>query len=126
FVKGNVKGVSGIQVLDPYTIRFVLTSPVPILPYILSESFNLVVPQAVATKEGADFGNHPVGSGPFMMQSWTKGSQAVFVRNPYYFHTGKPYVDKVIVDIGTASNLIALKVEKGTLDGFGDALDVSA
>ena len=126
FVNGKAKSVSGIQVLDPYTIRFMLTSPVPILPYILSESFNLVVPQAVATKEGADFGNHPVGTGPFMLQSWIKGNRAVFVRNPYYFHPGKPYVDKVIVDIGTASSLIALKVEKGELDGFGDAVDVAA
>lgn len=126
FVSGKAKGVSGLQVLDPYTIRFVLTSPVPILPYILAESFNLVVPRAVATREGADFGNHPVGSGPFLLQSWTKGNQAVFVRNPYYFHPGKPYVDKVVVDIGTTSNLIALKVEKGELDGFGDAVDVAS
>jgi peptide/nickel transport system substrate-binding protein/oligopeptide transport system substrate-binding protein len=125
FVLGKAKSVSGIQVLDPYTIRFVLAHPVAIFPYILSESFNMVVPQSVATKEGADFGNHPVGSGPFLLQSWTKGSQAVFVRNPYYFRAGKPYVDKIVVGIGTAPNVIALKVEKGELDGFGDALDVA-
>ncbi len=127
FASGKSKDVSGIQVLDPYTIRFVLTQPVAILPYILAESFNMVVPQAVVSKESADaFGNHPVGTGPFMLQSWQKAVKAVFVRNPYYFRPGKPYLDRVIVDLNVAPNVIALRVEKGELAGFGTASQVSA
>lgn len=127
FANGKSKTVPGIQVLDPYTIRFVLTEPVAILPYILAESFNMVVPQAVVSKESADyFGNHPIGTGPFMLQSWQKGVKVVFVRNPYYFRAGKPYLDKVIVDLNVAPNVIALKVEKGELDGFGAASQLSA
>lgn len=122
FASGKSKSVPGIQVLDPYTIRFVLTQPVAILPYILAESFNLVVPQAVVSKESADyFGSHPIGTGPFMLQSWQKGVKAVFVRNPHYFHAGKPYLDKVIVDLNVVANVIALKIEKGELSGFGAA-----
>jgi len=84
FAAGKSKTVSGIQVLDPYTIRFVLTQPIAILPYILAESFNFVVPKAIVSKESAGaFGNHPIGTGPFMLQSWQKGVKVVFVRNPY-------------------------------------------
>jgi len=127
FVTGKSKTVSGIQALDPYTIRFVLTQPVAILPYILAESFNMVVPQAVVSKESADqFGSHPVGTGPFMLQSWQKGVKAVFARNPYYFKPGKPYLDKVTVDLNVAPNVIALRVEKGELSGFGTASQVGA
>jgi len=122
FATGKAKSVSGIQVLDPYTIRFVLTKPVPILPYILSESFNLVVPQAVVTKESADqFGASPVGSGPFMLQSWGKSNRLVFVRDPHYFHSGKPYLDKLIVDTNEDSSLIALQIEKGQVMAAGIA-----
>ena len=127
FAAGKSKTVSGIQVLDPYTIRFALTQPIAILPYILAESFNFVVPKAIVSKESADtFGNHPIGTGPFMLQSWQKGVKVVFVRNPYYFRAGKPYLDKVIVDVNVAPNVIALKVEKGELAGFGTASQLSA
>ena len=120
FVAGKTKSVPGIQVLDPYTIRFVLLHPVAILPFILASSYNFVVPKAVVTTESADyFGSHPVGTGPFMLQSYQKGVRAVFVRNPHYFHTGKPYVDKVITDLTVNPDLIALRVEKSQLDGFG-------
>lgn len=127
FATGKSKTVPGIQVVNPYTIRFVLTQPVAILPFILAESFNLVVPQAVVTKETADyFGSHPVGTGPFMLQSWQKAVRVVFVRNPYYYRPGKPYLDKVIVDLNVAPSVIALKVEKGELTGFGAASQLSA
>lgn len=127
FASGKSKTVPGIQVLDAHTIRFVLTQPVAILPYILAESFNLVVPQAVVSKESADyFGSHPIGTGPFMLQSWQKGVKATFVRNPHYFRAGKPYLDKVIVDLNVAANVIALKVEKGELSGFGAASQLTA
>ncbi len=127
FAAGKSKTVSGIQAPDPYTIRFVLTQPIAILPYILAESFNFVVPKAIVSKESADtFGNHPIGTGPFMLQSWQKGVKVVFVRNPYYFRAGKPYLDKVIVDVNVAPNVIALKVEKGELAGFGTANQLAA
>ncbi len=127
FASGKSKDVPGIQAPDPYTIRFVLTQPVAILPYILAESFNMVVPQAVVSKESADqFGSHPVGTGPFMLQSWQKAVKAVFVRNPYYFRPGKPYLDRVTVDLNVAPNVIALRVEKGELTGFGTAAQVGA
>ncbi|HWE62828.1 MAG TPA: ABC transporter substrate-binding protein, partial [Chloroflexota bacterium] len=125
--RDKVRAVSGIQVLDPDTIRFTLTEPLAIFPDILAETFNFVVPRAVVGKESADyFASHPIGTGPFMLQSWTRGQQAVFVRNPYYFRPGKPYVDTVIVDVNVPSNVIALRIEKGTLDGFGDASQISA
>lgn len=98
FAAGKATSVSGIQVLGRYTIRFVLLHPIAILPYILATSYNFVVPKAVVTSESpAYFAAHPVGTGPFMLQSYQQGVRAVFVRNPHYFHAGKPYVDKIIV-----------------------------
>lgn len=126
FVAGKAKSVTGIQVLDRYTIRFVLLHPVAVLPDILSESFNVVVPKAVVSRESPSyFASHPIGTGPFMFQSWQKGISATFVRNPHYFHAGKPYVDKVVMDMNVAANVIALKVEKGDLDGFGIGSDIA-
>jgi peptide/nickel transport system substrate-binding protein len=38
---------------------------------------------------------HPVGTGPFMFDSFVPGQQSVFKRNPHYWVGGKPYLDAV-------------------------------
>ena len=90
FITGKATGVSGIQVLDRYTLRFTLVQPVSVFPYIMAETFNMVLPQAVVSKESPDVvGSRPIGTGPFILQSWQKGNQLVFVRNPHYFRSGQ-------------------------------------
>lgn len=127
YISGKATRVSGIQVLDRYTIRFRLIQPLAVFPDLLAESPNFVVPKALVVKEGdLAFASHPVGTGPFMLQSWQKATDTVvLLRNPYYFRTGKPYVDKVVVSYNMPSSLIALKIEKGELDGYGSDSQVA-
>ncbi|MGI4859954.1 MAG: ABC transporter substrate-binding protein [Janthinobacterium lividum] len=51
--------------------------------------------------EGSDFvknpaNQHPIGTGPFMFDSWNRGSDIVLVRNPHYWKQGLPYLDKLV------------------------------
>ncbi len=125
YIKGKASDVPGIQVLDKYTIRFTLTNPLPLLPNILGQGYNLVVPQAVVSAESQQqFADHPIGSGPFTLQSWQKGVQAVFVKNPHYFRTGQPYLDKLIFSLNISPSVLALKVQHGDLDGFAAGFEV--
>ncbi|HZS92587.1 MAG TPA: ABC transporter substrate-binding protein, partial [Chloroflexota bacterium] len=127
FANGKARSVSGIQVLDPYTIRFKLIKPVAALPFILAETFNMVVPEPVVSKESEEyFASHPIGTGPYKLVYWHKGVGLEFVRNPYYYHHGKPYIDKILVDVPVDSSLITLRILKGELDGFGNDQDISA
>ena len=48
-----------------------------------------------------------------MYSSFTPGQQSVFVRNPNYWKSGRPYVDKVIIsDFADDSALINALVSK--------------
>ena len=38
---------------------------------------------------------NPVGTGPFMVDTFTPGQQSVFKKNPNYWVSGKPYVDEL-------------------------------
>jgi peptide/nickel transport system substrate-binding protein len=38
---------------------------------------------------------HPVGTGPFMLDSWTKTVKQVYKKNPNYWQKGKPYLDGI-------------------------------
>jgi ABC-type transport system substrate-binding protein len=126
YIAGKSKDVPGIQVVDSHTIRFVLAQPVAVLPYLLASTYNMVVPEAVYAKETADqIASHPIGAGPYMLQSWQRGSQAVFARNPYYFR-GAPPVARIIAYENVSASLITLKIQKGELDGFGNDQEVDA
>ena len=46
------------------------------------------------------FAEHPVGSGPFMFESWQRKTEMVIKRNPHYWQMGEdgkplPYLDEV-------------------------------
>ena len=49
-------------------------------------------------RDNADwFREHLVVSGPFDVGSWDPQQQVVLVRNPRYFETDRPYLDKVVI-----------------------------
>ncbi len=127
FAAGKTKDVPGIQVLDSHTIRFQLTGPDPVLPYLLALTFNMALPRAVVSKETPDnVSLHPVGSGPYMLQSWKRGSEAILVRNPYYFNKDKVRIARIVVDENVSSSVITLRIQKGELDGFGNDQEIAA
>jgi len=75
--------VEGLQALDPYTIRIQLKKPYPQLIYTLAMGFSALVPHEAVEKYGRELAVHPVGSGPFKLESFTT-QKAVFTPNPNY------------------------------------------
>ena len=53
---------------------------------------------------------HPIGTGPFMFDSWDKGSQMVLKKNPSYWDEVKPYLDAVTFKVLTDSNARVLQL----------------
>jgi peptide/nickel transport system substrate-binding protein len=92
---------ANVKVVDPLTIQIPLLVPSAQFPTIFAW-FNFGVLQAGATPASA--ATKPVGTGPFMYQSFTPGQQSVFVRNPNYWENGKPYVDRLVVDSSFTDN----------------------
>jgi peptide/nickel transport system substrate-binding protein len=61
---------------------------------------------------GEDFQLQAVGSGPFVLESWTPGGSAVFVKNPSYWRAGAdgqplPYLDEIVIE-GVADDAVRL------------------
>lgn len=81
----------------PHEVELTLTSPNAELPTILAIS------QFVIVKNGMTDFNKGIGTGPFICQLFSPGVRSVGVRNPHYFHPGRPYLDKVIF-FGITSN----------------------
>ena len=75
--------IAGLQVLDRYTVRFTLAAPRPRFVQALTASDYLgAQAREVVEFYGDTVGEHPVGSGPFKLAQWIRGSKIVLVRNP--------------------------------------------
>ena len=86
------------QVVDPLTVQITLNSPNSQFPRVISRQLAYIAsPAAIqAAGPGTAYNNaKPVGAGPFMLQSWTRDSEMVLVRNPSYWNAPRPYLDKL-------------------------------
>jgi peptide/nickel transport system substrate-binding protein len=64
----------------------------------------------------SSFLTNPVGSGPYKLSSWVKGSYIELVRNDNYWDDSKPYLSKIIIKfISDPSSLVA-SLKKGDVN----------
>ncbi len=81
--------VEGLQALDPHTLRIRLTAPFPALLWMLAMNYAYAVPREAVEYYGAEFVNHPVGTGPYILKEWVQNYKLEFVRNPAWRATGR-------------------------------------
>jgi len=58
----------------------------------------------------------PVGTGPFVLLSWEEGKQLVFARNPRYWQTGRPFLDRIVFPIVNDDVLRSTMLKDGDAD----------
>ncbi|WP_037333394.1 ABC transporter substrate-binding protein [Saccharomonospora piscinae] len=89
-------GAASLTMLDEVvatgdsTVEFRLTEPSSVFDDYLAQYSLGIVPE--------DFSlDHPVGTGPFRLRSFTPGLQSVFVRNEHYWRPGQPHLDELVL-----------------------------
>ena len=120
FIDGKATSVEGIKAVDPYTVEFTLTAPDVTFLNKMALNFSFIVPKEEVEKAGENFGHAPVGTGPFTLKEWKPGESLTFERNPNYFMTGLPYLDKITIQVGVAPDVALLRLEKGDIQMMGD------
>ena len=85
-----------IQVTGPYTLVVHQIAPNGAFINQLFDSIAnwIVSPTAVKT-EGASFGQHPVGAGPFTVVTNVPNNELIVKKNPNYWQAGHPYLDQI-------------------------------
>lgn len=104
-------GYKSTDVIDASNVRVNLTEVTGGFLYQLAMVAAVIMPEKLVKAQGAAFFEKPVGSGPFMLDSWQKGSSITFVKNPNYWQAGQPRLDKVVFNFITDDNtrILALK-----------------
>jgi peptide/nickel transport system substrate-binding protein len=101
-------GLASIQTPDPYTIIFHLAAPNYDFNYTTTYPLFSGVPQAKDT--GTRYGQNPVTSGPYNIQSFQGGRQLILVRNPKWklslVPTIKAYPSQIDYSLGLDPSVI--------------------
>jgi peptide/nickel transport system substrate-binding protein len=97
--RATFANVNDVQTPDPYTVVLILSKPAPYLLNALDASESPIVAKHIY--EGTDVLTNknaaaPVGTGPFIFKEWARGSHVIVERNPDYWDTGKPYLDRIV------------------------------
>ena len=120
---GKASGIAGIKALDKYTLQVDLEAPdLSFLKAITMEFWDVVPKEWVQKWGNKQFGRHPLGTGPFMFESWTPGQQIVLKRNPNYRDPNRPYLDGLTFALSYSPQTAFLKLERGEVDVLGDEL----
>jgi peptide/nickel transport system substrate-binding protein len=107
-------GYGNATVLDSARVQVKLAKPVSAFLYNISIWPAFILPKNLVEKQGKAFFKHPVGTGPFMVKDFAKGSHITFVRNPNYWEQGKPYLNSVRFNFATDANSRILALRGGS------------
>lgn len=108
-----------VETPDAHTAVLVLSKPAPYLLKALSSAELPIVP-AHRYGEGDPLASAnataPVGTGPFIFEQWVRGSHVILRKNPNYWRTGTPHLDRIIFRFIPDAAAIAATLEAGEVD----------
>lgn len=102
--------IETVEAVGTHQVKFTLSKPnAPLLSYM---DIGIVPKHAV--EAGQDLSNKPVGTGPYKLASWTKGSEIVLEANADYAG-GAPATDKIVFVVLGDNTARAQALEAGDL-----------
>jgi peptide/nickel transport system substrate-binding protein len=95
--------IDSVEVPDAYTVVLHYRQPYPNVWGQFGGRGLGIFPRhacgSTAWMAGWACNTQPVGTGPFVLQLWDEGKQLIFARNPHYWQTGRPFLDRLIFPI---------------------------
>jgi len=110
---GDFGVITSVDVVDPLTVKFVLSEPNAALPMTLGNKYGAVIPKGWFDDENAQnrMNSESVGTGPFKLVEFNPNSNLVLEKNADYWEAGAPYLDAINITFlpNSASMLVAAK-----------------
>lgn len=111
--------LTDVETPDDLTAVLVLTKPSASIMKVFNASESPILPAHLY--QGTDILENPVnlapvGTGPFKFVSYTRGETLILERNPAYWNSGLPYVDRLVVRFVADGSTRAAMLESGEAD----------
>lgn len=103
------KMIEKCEKIDDYNIKVYLNEPFGAFINTLAHPAGLMVSPKALEEYGKDIGNHPVGTGRYIFESWTPGEKLVIKANPDYWQGAPEFTSvtfKPITENGTRVSML--------------------
>lgn len=108
--------IDKITTPDDLTVSIAMKKPyAPMLSYLASPWTVMIAREAV--EKWGDLTEHAVGTGPFILKNWQKDVKFELDKNPEYWQSGLPYVDKLVYLISNDGDTQATMFIDKQVDG---------
>jgi len=111
FAAGKARAVAGLSAPNDSTVVITLSEPLASFPKLLAMPVASIVPDSTPP----DFGQHPVGTGPWKFVEWKHDDYLKFTRNTTYWG-GAPATDTLIARIIPEPSTAVAEFESGNVD----------
>jgi peptide/nickel transport system substrate-binding protein/oligopeptide transport system substrate-binding protein len=103
--------IAGLSAPDDSTVVIQLTEPLAIFIKLLAMPVAAIVPDSTP----ADFGEHPIGTGPWKLVRWEHDDYLLFARNEEYF-AGPPAAESLLARIIPEPSTAVAEFDAGNVD----------
>ncbi|KXG44606.1 ABC transporter substrate-binding protein [Tepidibacillus infernus] len=115
--QANYTSIDHVEIVDEYTVNFILKTKDPVLLTKLAGYGGVIVPPKYIQEKGDEYFNeHPVGTGPFKMTTYEKDNKVVLEKNENYWKEGLPKLDKVTFRIIPEATTRLAELQTGAID----------
>jgi peptide/nickel transport system substrate-binding protein/oligopeptide transport system substrate-binding protein len=111
FQAHEARTISGIATPNDSTVIITLTEPLAVFLTLLAMPVAAIVPDSTP----ANFGEHPIGTGPWRFVEWRHDDYLRFVRNDKYFD-GAPKAESLMARIIPEPSTAVAEFESGAVD----------
>jgi peptide/nickel transport system substrate-binding protein len=94
--KTELKPVSAVEIVDPHTVRFILSEPYAPLLGVLSDRAGMMVSPKAIAEQGAKLANHLVCAGPYKFVERVAQDRIVLEKFDKYWNAAAITIDKAI------------------------------
>jgi peptide/nickel transport system substrate-binding protein len=115
----RIPPLKSVEVLDEYTVQITLEAPYA--PFLATMTLPKMISPTAAMEheEEGDYGRawldeNAVGTGPYMLETWVRGQELTFVKNPDYWRGWEGnHVDKIVLTLAKEPTTQRLLLETG-------------
>ncbi len=114
FANGKSDRIAGLKIMNDSILQLTLVEPFAIFPKMLAMPATFITP-VHASGDSLNFGEHPIGTGPWKFVEWRHDDYIKFARNDRY-HGDIPLVDTLIARIIPEQSSAVAEFESGRVD----------